>query len=242
MVIRYETWYGGDSIPHVRFAAELERSLHDTGARRLCEIGGGANPILSLDLARGAGIAEYVLTDVSDEELAKAPDGYTKVLADVTHGRLAGLEEFDMVVSHTVAEHVRDPAAFHRTVFDMLAPGGRAMHFFPTLYEPAFVVNRLLPEATADAIVQRIQTNRAHGGMHQKFPAYYRWCRGPTRRQLARLRRVGFDIEEYVGVFGHGYYHPLPVADRLQTAVSELLARHPLPALTAYAWTRLRRP
>jgi hypothetical protein len=242
MLIRYETWYGGDSTPHERFATAVETTVHAQGPRRLCEIGGGANPILSLEDSRAAGVKDYVVTDVSEDELAKAPAGYEKVVADVTRGRAERLGVFDLVVTRTVAEHVTDPSAFHRTVFDMLASGGRAMHFFPTLYEPAFVVNRLLPEAAADAIVQQIQTNRARGGLNEKFPAYYRWCRGPTRRQLQRLTNIGFDIEEYVGIFGHGYYHPVAVADRLEAALAEFLARHPLPALTAYAWVTLHRP
>lgn len=242
MLIRYETWYGGDVTPDERFATAVRASVEASHPARLCEVGGGANPILSLDLSQRAGVKEYVVTDVSEDELAKAPAGYEKVVADVTGGRVERLGSFELVVTRTVAEHVTDPAAFHRTVFDMLTPGGRAMHFFPTLYEPAFMVNRLLPEAVADAIVQRIQTNRARGGLHEKFPAYYRWCRGPTRRQLARLTHIGFDVEEYVGIFGHGYYHPVPAADRVESALAEILARHPLPSLTAYAWVTLRRP
>jgi SAM-dependent methyltransferase len=240
--IRYETWYGGEVIPHLRFSRAVETLAATEGVRRLCEIGGGANPIMSLTVAERAGVRDYVITDLSEEELAKAPDGYEKAVLDVTRGRPEGLGDFDLIVSHTVAEHVNDAAGFHRTVFDMLAPGGRAIHFFPTLYEPAFVVNRLLPEAAADGILQRIQTNRARGGKHEKFPAYYRWCRGPTGRQLARLRSTGFEVDEYVGVFGHGYYGAVPVIDRLETAIAGLLLRHPVPSLTAYAWVTLRRP
>jgi SAM-dependent methyltransferase len=239
---RYETWYGGEVIPHLRFSQAVETLASTEGVRRLCEIGGGANPIMSLAVAESAGVVDYVITDLSEEELAKAPEGYQKAVLDVTRGRPEDLGAFDLIVSHTVAEHVNDAAGFHRTVFDMLAPGGRAIHFFPTLYEPAFVLNRWLPEAAADSILQRIQTNRARGGKHEKFPAYYRWCRGPTRRQLARLRSIGFEVDEYVGIFGHGYYGAVPVIDRVETAISEVLLRHPVPALTAYAWVTLRRP
>ena len=242
MLIRYETWYGGDERPEARFARVVQEAAEDRSARRLCEIGGGANPILPLNVAERAGVVEYVLTDISEEELAKAPDGYKKVVADVTRAGSGELSSFDLIVSQTVAEHVTDPAGFHKTVLNMLAPGGRALHYFPTLYEPAFVVNRLLPEETADAILQRIQPHRAHGGNHQKFPAYYRWCRGPMRHQLTRLTRVGFEIDEYVGIFGHEYFQRVRPVDRLETMIAELLMRHPIPSLTAYAWVALRRP
>jgi SAM-dependent methyltransferase len=242
VLVRYETWYGANDIPPTRFARAVQKASEDENTRRLCEIGGGASPILPLDVADRAGILDYMVIDASEEELAKAPHGYKKVVADVTRDRLDELGAFDLIVSHTVAEHVTDPAGFHHAVFDMLVPGGRAMHFFPTLYNPAFVVNRLLPEAIAEGLVQRIQTNRARGGNHEKFPAYYRWCRGPTRRQLARLTRVGFEIDEYVGIFGHGYYHPVPPVNRLETTIAEIMARHPLPSFTAYAWVILSRP
>jgi SAM-dependent methyltransferase len=242
MSVRYETWYGGMLKPHLRFARDVKRTAGLQSVRSICDIGGGANPMLDLETAERAGIERYLLLDVSEEELAKAPSGFEKLAADVTRDPLSDLGSFDLVVSHAVAEHVTDPAAFHRAVFGLLSPGGRAMHFFPTFYDPVFVVNRLLPEAVAERILQRIQTNRARGGKHEKFPAYYRWCRGPTRRQLERLAAIGFEVDEYVGIFGHGYYHPVPPVNRLGATLAESLARHPAPGLTAYAWVTLSRP
>jgi SAM-dependent methyltransferase len=243
-VIGYQTWYEGTLTPHERFAAAVQRTADDPELRRICDVGGGAKPILAPPehVPTSGPVREYVLTDISAEELSKAPAGYRTVVADMTRGPAEGLGSFDLIVSRTVAEHVVDPRAFHRTVYEMLAPGGRAMHFFPTLYEPVFIANRLLPEALADRILQRIQSDRARGGSHEKFPAYYRWCRGPTERQQARLEGVGFEVQEYVGVFGHGYYHPLPFLDRANARLSSWLARNPRPELTAYAWVTLRRP
>ena len=79
-------------------------------------------------------------------------------------------------------------------------------------------------------------------GEHAKFRAYYRWCRGPTRRQLRRLESVGFQVLDYVGYFGHGYFGPLKPLDRVEQALSHALVRRPLPALTSYATVTLRRP
>ena len=241
MRIRYETWSGGEDFPPERFASAVRVASEAADTRRLLEVGAGANPLLSLDEVRQTGLTEYVVTDVSADELGKAPSGYKKVVADITNAP-THLGEFDLVVSRTVAEHLTSPAAFHTAVFDLLSPGGRAMHYFPTLYEPAFLANRLLPEALSDLILQRIQPHRAPGGKHEKFHAYYRWCRGPTARQLARLRHVGFEIDEYVAVFGHGYYQSVPILNRLQTGVAEWLSRHPVAGLTAYCWVTLRRP
>jgi 2-polyprenyl-3-methyl-5-hydroxy-6-metoxy-1,4-benzoquinol methylase len=242
MGIRYETWYGGALKPPLRFSADVERAAGLASVKSICDIGGGANPMLDIEMAAAAGIERYVVLDVSAEELAKAPAGFEKVTADITRDSLEHLGSFDLIVSHAVAEHVTDPAAFHSAVYSLLAPGGRAMHFFPTFYDPVFLVNRLLPEVVSERILQRIQTNRARGGKHEKFPAYYRWCRGPARRQLRRLRGVGFEIDEYVGIFGHGYFHPMPPINRLGARLAEFLAHHPQPALTAYAWVTMSRP
>jgi SAM-dependent methyltransferase len=210
MRVRYETWYGDEERPPLRFARAVARASMESGVRSVCDIGGGANPLLSLGAAERAGIERYVVLDVSGDELAKAPAGYEKVVADVTRDDLGDLGSFDFVVSHAVAEHVTDPAAFHRAVYGLLAPGGRAMHYFPTFFDPVFIANRVLPEAMSESVLQRIQGGRDRGGSHEKFPAYYRWCRGPTRRQIERLRGIGYAIDEYVGVFGHGYFGPVP--------------------------------
>ena len=81
-------------------ALVLEKKL-----RRICEIGGGANPGLPVSFVREHNL-DYTVLDVSAEELAKAPAGYTKVHADIMDpaglgtrsahnfnvvGRLAGL-------------------------------------------------------------------------------------------------------------------------------------------------------
>lgn len=242
MEVRYETWYDGGPRPPTRFAAAVARTSMESRVRSICDIGGGANPLLGPEVLERAGIERYVVLDVSAEELAKAPSDYETVTADVTRDDLSGLGSFDFVVSHAVAEHVADPASFHRAVLGLLAPGGRAMHYFPTFYEPVFLANRVLPEAISGIVLHRIQGGRAAAGNHGKFPAYYRWCRGPTRRQLARLRRTGYAIDEYVGVFGHGYFAPLPPLREIGARLAAHLQRHPSPSLTAYAWVVLSRP
>jgi SAM-dependent methyltransferase len=240
--ISYLTWgeIGGD--PTSRFAAEVTAACEDPAVKAICDVGGGANPMIGLDEAKTRGVERYVVTDIDAGELEKCPPGFEKVVADAT-SVAPGLEEaFDLIFSHTVAEHVADPAAFHRTIRAMLRPGGRAIHFFPTLYEPAFAVNRLLPESVSEPILGRLQSGREAEGDHGKFPAYYRWCRGPSKRQLRRLEGAGFEVERYWAVFGHGYLSKVPSLDRMVEATSRALKRRHVNALTAYAAVTLRRP
>jgi hypothetical protein len=225
---------------------ELGRLMGE-GARRFCDIGGGANPIVSLRKVAELSL-DYVVLDAAEGELDKTPAGYSTVAADVLDEHAIGrlLEQcgrFDVVTSRWAAEHMHDGGAFHRRVFEMLEPGGAAVHLFPTLYSPVFVLNRVLPAGASAALLNRgIESDRSDAGRHPKFRSYYSWCRGPSQRQLARLRGVGFEVERYTGFFGHVYYSGLPPLDRLQRLVTKRLLAHPVAALTSFALVVLRRP
>lgn len=216
---------------------------------KIGELGGGANPLLSPAQVADLGL-DYTLIDIAESELAKAPAAYHKVCADVAARDFSVSERFDFVFSRMLAEHVRDAALFHRNVFQMLRPGGRALHFFPTLFSPPFIANYLMPHQLAYAILRSLQPIRQAAGKHAKFPAYYHWCYGPTSGQMRRFASVGFEVEEYQGYFGHsrgwtvgpGYYDRIPPLLYLHDRACRFLMRTPLPQLTCYAQVLLRRP
>ena len=233
--VRYERWRSqGD------FRLFVQRVIAENGAKTVCELGAGANPALDADFVREHGL-RYVLVDISPEELDKAEASYPKVVADVTAPDFRLDESFDVVLSRTLAEHVADPAAFHRNVRGILRDGGRAVHFFPTLYALPFVVNRLLPDWASEQILRRADPRRVREGKHAKFHAYYRWCVGPTARQLERLSALGYDVEQYVGFFGHDYYGVVRPAHAVARRFWDYLVRHPVPHVTSYAYVVLRR-
>jgi hypothetical protein len=207
--------------------------------RAVCEIGGGANPILPLSSVAESGI-EYTVLDISRTELEKAPAGYRKVAADICASPLAIKGGFDFMFSKMLAEHVANGRTFHENVFALLAPGGFAFHFFPTLYCPPFVLNRLVPESVSDAAL-RIFSPR-EPDRHGKFPALYSWCRGPTGSQVVRLQSIGYEIVSYRGFFGHDYYRRIPVLRSTSRAVASHLCRRPRPGLTSFSYLLLRKP
>lgn len=239
--LAWDAWYGYHDF--------LLGLIGRTGAGRICEIGAGANPTLSVDECRELRL-EYTLLDISSSELAKAPDHYHKVQADICRPLPNELPKFDLVFSKMLAEHVPDPVPFHRNVLQMLDVGGRAFHFFPTLYSPPFVVNFLLPELISQRILPLLQGNRDANGNHGKFPAYYQWCRGPSRRLARRFTKIGFEVEEMVGFFGHsgsatcgpGYYDRVPMLRRFHEALCRGLVRLPCSFLCSYAYLVLRKP
>jgi SAM-dependent methyltransferase len=221
----------------------------EPAARRICELGGGANPALTLKQVERLGV-ECTLLDASESELATAPAGYARLRLDVCDENAAPTAEFDFVYSRMLAEHVRRPVEFHRTVHRMLRPGGRAFHFFPTLYSPVFAVNRLLPNWLTEPALLAIQPIRRRSGPLGKFPAYYRWRLGPCPGQIRRFQSVRFEVEEYWGFFGHGgdctwgpgCDHRLPPLRRFHERLCRALVHRPVPWLTSYAYVLLRKP
>jgi len=45
--------------------------------KSICEVGGGANPLLGVDILKERNL-KYTVLDISEEELQKAPDMYNK--------------------------------------------------------------------------------------------------------------------------------------------------------------------
>ncbi|MFT3857451.1 MAG: methyltransferase domain-containing protein [Aquabacterium sp.] len=216
------------------------RNIQKCSGRDICDIGGGANPLLSTSDVDVNGV-RYSLLDISQTELDKAVCNGTKIRADICDQTPVVKNEYDLVFSNMLAEHVADPKAFHRNVFAMLKPGGLAIHFFPTMYAPPFLVNRLVPETVAGAILDRLAPRDRY--QKDKFPAYYRWCRGPSTSQLNRLRSVGFNIVEYNAYFGHkGYYTRVKPLLAMHEKLVSMLIKHPVPSLTSFSIIVLQKP
>ncbi len=208
--------------------------------KRVCEVGGGANPLLGIDIIADKNL-EYTVLDVSEEELEKAPHVYRKVRADICSPEFAVSGSHDLVFSRMLAEHIADPVQFHRNILELLAPGGFAAHCFPTLYALPFWVNRLLPDRAAKALLNIIAPRNAY--RYGKFPAYYRWCRGPSERQVRRFTHLGYEVVEYRAFLGHPeYYKRLPLIQKIHNAKTEFLLKHPHPFFTSYAYVLLRKP
>jgi SAM-dependent methyltransferase len=211
--------------------------IQQNNIRRVCDIGGGANPLLNADYIHQSGI-DYSILDISETELAKASIDCTKIQADIASHDFPIDSKFDLVFSKMLAEHIPDAEQFHKNVLRILAEGGIAVHFFPTLYSLPFLVNYLVPEYLADVLLEIISPRDKH--QHAKFPAYYRWCRGPIRSQVKRFSDLGYDIVEYRGLFGHGYYKKIKILDKIHDLKTKYLLQHSNPFLTSYAYVVLK--
>lgn len=208
--------------------------------RRVCEIGGGANPLLNPDFIAQHGIS-YSILDISEMELDKAPADYDKIIADIAARDFALDKKFDLVFSRMLAEHIPNAEWFHRNVYGMLTSEGLAIHFFPTLYTLPFLVNRMVPEHVADTLLRIFVPDRDRY-RYAKFPAYYRWCRGPVPGQIGKFNALGYEVVEYKGFFGHrDYYNSLRILMYLHDIKTQYLLRNPHPFFTSYAYAVLKK-
>jgi SAM-dependent methyltransferase len=208
------------------------------GYRRVGEIGGGRHPLFDPDEVGAMGL-DYTIIDVTQDELDRAPAGYSKLCADIGTVSLEGLEErFDFVFSVYLAEHVKDGARMHRNIYAMLRPGGRAFHYFPTLFSPIFVLNRLMPDRLTQLAKTAIDPSLRG---HPKFPAYYSKCLGPTPRMHRFFAELGYDVEAYEPFYGTDYFRKIPVLRRLDAWLTAWAARRRNPYLTSYAFLVLRK-
>jgi SAM-dependent methyltransferase len=206
----------------------------------VAELGGGANPILAGQSWRA--VPHRVVIDISAHELALGTGDFDKRVADLCRPIEDGLESYDLVFSKMLCEHLPDARTFHENCFRLLKPGGRAVHFFPTLFTLPYLANLLIPEDFARAVLRRIQPGRIDDPKHEKFPAYYRWCTGPTKRALRRYESIGFEVEAFNAAFGHRYYAMVPPLEAAEQAKTRWLLRHPVPWWTSFATVVLRKP
>lgn len=213
----------------------------DHGVTDVAELGAGAKPLVG-DTEKWGFVNHRVVIDISADELAKAGTEVETQVADLCQPIATGHNSYDLVFSNMLCEHLADPRTFHENCFNLLRPGGLSVHFFPTLFAFPFVINKMIPERLSHAVMNKIHRARLEHGKYDKFPAYYRWTTGPTRRSIKRFESVGFEVQDFYGTFGHNYYYQIPPLNASEFAKSRFLMRHPVPALTSYAVVVLRKP
>jgi SAM-dependent methyltransferase len=202
--------------------------------KSLMEVGGGRSPLID-EKEYGSLNIKYTVNDISDSELALAPKWSHKACFDISSPPTSSESSFDLIFSKMVFEHVPDAKSAYQAVYNLLAPNGICLSFFPTLYCLPFVANYFSPE-TLSMKFQRKLDPRAN----PKFPAYYNWCRSTSSLQR-RLRAVGFREVVISPFYGHNYYRSIPFVHSVGQQWTEIVRAKDLRPLSSFAYAFMQK-
>ena len=210
-------------------------------ASRIVEIGGGRDPLFTITEIERLGV-EMTVNDISSGELAVLPKGYRTACFDVA-GDISSVADlrgrFDLAFSRMVFEHVVDGQRAWSNLHELLAPGGVALAFFPTLYAAPFVINRLLPDKLAAKIVKLLFANRTDEE-DPVFPARYSWCF--TDERLHRmLSGIGYREVTILPFYGHDYYESFPIIRDVNAWFTGLARRNDWRLFSSHAYVAARK-
>jgi SAM-dependent methyltransferase len=210
------------------------------GRARVLEIGGGRQPLFTPAEAAAAGI-DLTVNDIDDRELSFGPSEFAHARFDIAGSIDPALHGgFDVIISRMVMEHVRNAPKAWANMRQLLAPGGVAMAFHPTLFSPPFIVNWLIPEALSARALRLLFPNR-HDGDYPKFPALYELCVTSPASTDAIFKACGFSQHLVAPIWGHGYFRSLPGIREADQALQRLAEQRDWRWMTSYAYTLAQR-
>jgi SAM-dependent methyltransferase len=237
-----ELWAWENYKPTVLALVETLRQAgrHDGSGRvRLMEVGGGRGPQFTPEEAEKLGVA-LTVNDIDARELSLAPKGFATACFNIAGEVDPALHgTFDLIFSRMVFEHVKDAPRAWANAAALLAPGGVALAFHPTLYSPPFIVNWLAPEAFSVRLLKLLFPWR-HDGGYPKFPARYEMCVA-TEAVRRKLFAAGFSEALMAPFFGHRYLRAVPIAREIEGALHTLAERRDWRWLASYAFTLVRK-
>jgi SAM-dependent methyltransferase len=217
-----------------------ESGRHAGGAVRLMEVGGGRSPLLTPAEAADAGI-ELTVNDVDAGELARAPEAFEKAQFDIAGEIHASWEgSFDLIISRMVLQYVPDAPRGWANMFRLLAQGGVAFAFHPTLYSPPHLISWLLPEKLTARTLRRFFPAGGDGD-EPKVPARYEMCFSDPAKVEPILKGAGFSEVLVAPFWRHGYFRSLPGLRELDAALQDFAEKRDWRMLSTYAYTLARR-
>jgi SAM-dependent methyltransferase len=207
-------------------------------ARNVVEIGGGRWPLLDKAEIASAAI-RYIVNDIAEGELERAPDYVEKACFDIGQQAPLGCPEFhgriDLTFSKMVFEHIHDTYQAYRNIYTLLAPGGICLNFHPVLYSPPFLINYLFPETISSKLLRAVFPERNPDDA-PKFPAYYDHCL-ISERERSALLAIGYQKAWQIPFWYHWYFRKIPGVYHLDHLISKTADRKDWTTLASYCYT-----
>ncbi|MEM9544417.1 MAG: methyltransferase domain-containing protein [Bacteroidota bacterium] len=200
------------NVAYDRYYNEIQNSLFPN--IEILEVGGGAHPSLTERVE-----LSYTIADPDENELEKAPNDVIKKNASVE--TLNPTQQYDLILTKMVLEHVKNPEAFHQKIFDLLKFDGKVIHFFACRNSMPSLVNRFISEEFGNRILKWIGNRDLNDS--PKYPAYYLKTKGYNRGQFNFFTGQGFSIKKYHSFVGHKYFKKIPVLGALERLYSKVL-------------------
>jgi SAM-dependent methyltransferase len=198
--------------------AERMRAL--TPGSVVVDVGGGRSCAFAEQRAPNDGV-RLIGVDVSADELSHNDDVDEKIVADVVEGLPIGDAEADLIVSHSVVEHLADSEGYVADAARALKPGGLLINTLPSKYAPFSLLNRALPERLKVRLL-RVLFPWSEGVLG--FHTYYDNC---SYRAIRRVhQRHGFDVvDSRVSYYQSSYFAPFLPAYLLSVAYELVISR-----------------
>lgn len=185
-----------DSPPARQFAAAIDSILRPDSS--ILDVGSGRRPALAPSDRPPR--TRYVGLDLSASELALAPSGsYDETIAaDIAERRPELEQQFDLIVSWQVFEHVQSLERTVSNVRGYLRPGGRMVALLSGRFSINGVLNSLIPPSAAAWLMHRLLRRDPE----TVFPAHYDRC---YARALGEVMRPWSEAE-VIPLFQGGAY------------------------------------
>ncbi len=95
---------------------------------------------------------------------------------------------YDMIISITLLEHVRDNRASARSMFDGLRPGGTTHHYIPSAYHPYSLCLRMVGPRLQKMLIPILRPDSVE---ETGYPVFFDQCSAGQMRRV--FRDVGFE-------------------------------------------------
>jgi SAM-dependent methyltransferase len=200
--------------------AELYRRIHPLLVPDLTVLDVGAGRYPTLAPADRPSGCRYVGLDIESEELAAAaPGAYDEdVVADITQP-LNRDEEFDLIVSWQVLEHVSPLGAAFENLRSALRPGGTMLAQLTGSNAGFALLGRLMPHALRVRIATRLLGHQPE----EKFPTRYDRS---SHRSLERMLSAWSEVEIVPFYRGAPYFRFSRPLQRAYLAYESALERY----------------